>query len=190
MKGTRQQYHQRIAEVLIQPVSTTAETQPEVVAHHYTEAGLNAPAIGYWQQAGDKATQRSAHVEAIAHCSKGVAVLTTLPETPERALQELTLQRMLGVSLLSTKGFAAPEVESAYDAPVPCVNRSETLRTSARCSSAYGDFTKCEVTCRPPGKWQRNSLPWGNARTTRPSVCKAIGPWEIACSVLASSSLP
>jgi class 3 adenylate cyclase/predicted ATPase len=114
LKGTRQQYHRRSADVLIHQFPTTAATQPEVVAHHYTEAGLHAPAITYWQQAGEKATQRSAHVEAIVHCSKGVALLTTLPETPERALQELTLQRMLGVSLLSTKGFAAPEVESAY----------------------------------------------------------------------------
>ena len=56
----------------------------------------------------------SAHVEAIAHCSTGVALLKTLPDTPVRAVHELTLQRMLGVSLLSTKGFAAPEVEPTY----------------------------------------------------------------------------
>jgi predicted ATPase len=114
LKGTRQQYHRRIANVLIHQFPATAAAQSEVVAHHYTEAGLHAPTITYWQQAGEQATQRSAHVEAIAHCSKGVELLTTLPETPERALQELTLQRMLGVSLSSTKGFAAPEVESAY----------------------------------------------------------------------------
>jgi predicted ATPase len=114
LKSTRQQYHQRIAQILEARFPETVARQPELLAHHYTEAGLHVPAITYWQQAGEQATQRSAHVEAIAHCSKGVELLKTLPETPERALQELTLQRMLGVSLLSTKGFAAPEVESAY----------------------------------------------------------------------------
>jgi predicted ATPase len=114
LKSTRQHYHQHTAQVLEAQFPEIAEAQPELLAHHYTEAGLYALAITYWQQAGEKATQRSAHVEAIAHCSKGVELLTTLPETPERALQELTLQRMLGVSLLSTKGFAAPEVESVY----------------------------------------------------------------------------
>jgi predicted ATPase len=114
LKSTRQHYHQRIAEVLTSQFPATGETQPEVVAHHYTEAGLNAYALGYWQQAGDKAARRSAHVEAIAHFNKGLGLLKTMPDTPERALQELTLQRMLGVSLLSTKGFAAPEVEAVY----------------------------------------------------------------------------
>jgi predicted ATPase len=114
LKSTRQQYHQRIAEVLEAQFPETMETQPELLAHHCTEAGLNAQAVGYWQRAGHKAIQRSANVEAIALLSKGLEQLKTLPDTAERPLQELTLQRMLGVSLLATKGFAASEVEHAY----------------------------------------------------------------------------
>ena len=114
LKSTRQQYHQRIAQVLEERFPETTETQPELLAHHCTEAGLNEQAVAYWQRAGQKAIQRSANVEAIALLSKGLEQLKTLPDTAERALQELTLQRMLGVPLLATKGFAAPEVEHAY----------------------------------------------------------------------------
>ena len=71
LKSTRQQYHQRIAQVLEERSAETAEHQPELLAHHYTEAGLNEQAIGYWQQAGEKAIERSAHVEAMSHLTQG-----------------------------------------------------------------------------------------------------------------------
>ncbi len=114
LKSTRQQHHQRIARVLEHLFSDTAATQPEVLAHHYTEAGLSAQALPYWQQAGQHALQRSAPAEAIAHLTQGLAVLTTLPETPERLQQELDLQVALGTALRTTKGNAAPEVERPY----------------------------------------------------------------------------
>jgi predicted ATPase len=114
LKSTRQQYHQRIAQVLAEGFPEVTEHRPELVAHHFTEAGLNEPAVGYWQRAGARAVQRSANVEAIAHLKQGLELLLALPDTLERAQQELTLQRMLGVPLLALKGFAAPEVEQAY----------------------------------------------------------------------------
>jgi len=89
-------------------------TQPEVLAHHYTEAGLIAQAIPYWQQAGQRASQRSAHIEAISHLTKGLALLTTLPDTPARAQHELPLQIALGAPLQATKGIGAPELKNAY----------------------------------------------------------------------------
>jgi class 3 adenylate cyclase len=67
LKSTRQQYHQCIAQVLEAQFSETAEAQPELLAHHYTEAGLTEKAVGYWHHAGQRAIERSAHVEAIAH---------------------------------------------------------------------------------------------------------------------------
>ena len=69
----------------------TVETEPEIVAHHYTEAGGYAQAVGYWQQAGQRAIQRSANIEAIAHLGKGIEPLTALPDTPARVQSELTL---------------------------------------------------------------------------------------------------
>jgi predicted ATPase len=94
--------------------STRAAAEPEVVAHHYTEAGCNAQAIPYWQQAGQRALERSATREAVAHLTKGLEVLGTLPDTPERAQQELALHIMLGPALTNTKGFLAPEAERVY----------------------------------------------------------------------------
>ena len=114
LKSTRQQYHQRIAQVLETQFPATAETQPELLAHHYTEAGLNEQAVGYWKQAGQKAIQRSANVEAIDHLKKGLAGLKRLPETPERMQQELTLHIPLGVALTATKGMADAEVEHVF----------------------------------------------------------------------------
>jgi predicted ATPase len=114
LKSTRQQYYQQIAQVLEERFSDTKETQPELVAHHYTEADLRAQALPYWQQAGEHAIQRSAYVEAVAHLTQGLELLKTLQDTPARVQQELMLQIALGPALVVTKGYAAPEVEKAY----------------------------------------------------------------------------
>jgi class 3 adenylate cyclase/predicted ATPase len=114
LKSTRQQYHQRIAQVLEAQFPEAAEAQPELLAHHYTEAGLREQAIPYWQRAGQRALNRSATLEAVAHLTKGLEVLSILPDTPERAQQELALHTTLGPALMALKGFEAPEVLHAY----------------------------------------------------------------------------
>ena len=114
LRSTRQQYHQRIAQVLEAHFPESCETQPELLAQHYTEAGLLAQAIPYWQRAGQRAIERSAYPEAIAHLSKGLEVLGTLPDTPARAQQELSLQIALGQTWMAAKGQGVPEVERAY----------------------------------------------------------------------------
>src|SRR4029453_17074162 len=114
LKSTRQRYHQHIAQVLEEQFPEICETQPELVAHHYTEAGLSAQAIPYWLRAGQRAIQRSANVEAIAHLRQGIALLTTLPDTPARVQAELTFQTTLGPALMVTRGYAAPEVAATY----------------------------------------------------------------------------
>jgi class 3 adenylate cyclase/predicted ATPase len=114
LRSTRQQYHQRMARVLEAQFPEVVETQPELVAHHYTEAGLSELAITYWQQAGERAVQHSAYVEAIGHFTKGLEVLKAIPDTPERARRELHLQTALGPALVVTQGPAAPETEQAY----------------------------------------------------------------------------
>src|SRR6266581_4484787 len=75
LRSTRQQYHQRIAQVLEARFRESVEIQPELLAHHFTEAGLSVQAIRYWQRAGQRATQRSAHVEAIGHLTEGLELL-------------------------------------------------------------------------------------------------------------------
>jgi predicted ATPase len=100
--------------VLVDRFPDRVETQPELVAQHYTEAGVAEHAILYWQQAGHVAQARWAHDEAIAHLTTGLAMLMTLPETRERDREELTLRINLGKSLAATKGWAAPEAEANY----------------------------------------------------------------------------
>jgi class 3 adenylate cyclase/predicted ATPase len=114
LRSTRQQYHQRIAQVLEARFPAICKTQPELLAHHYTQAGVMAQAIPYWQRAGQRAVKRSANLEAAAHLMKGLELLATLPDTPERAQQELVIQTTLGPVLVATKGQAAPEVLQAY----------------------------------------------------------------------------
>jgi predicted ATPase len=127
LRSTRQQYHQRIAQALEAQFPEIVETQPELVAQHYTTAGCAEQAILYWQRAGQQASDRSANLEAISHVTTGIALLTTLPETPEHTQQSLTLHIALGAALLMTKGPAAPEVENAYTrARVLCQQIGET----------------------------------------------------------------
>ena len=114
LRRTRQQYHQQIAQSLAERFVEIAETQPELLAHHYTEAGLVEQAVPYWQQAGQRAAQRSANAEAVAHLSTGVELLKSLPDTPERAQQELSLQLALGPVLMATKSIAHVDTESVY----------------------------------------------------------------------------
>jgi predicted ATPase len=114
LRQTCQQYHARIAQVLEAQFPTVALAQPEVVAQHYTEAGLAEQAIPYWQRAGEQASDRSAYLEAISHFTTGIELLKTLPETPERIQQALTLHIALGAALQMPKGGASPEVEHAY----------------------------------------------------------------------------
>src|SRR5262245_51411435 len=114
LKSTRQQHHQHIAQVLEARFPELCETQPELLAHHYTEAGLLEQALPYWQRAGERALQRSANVEAIRYLTRGLEGLQTLPDSPERSQHELALHIALGPPLMATKGFTDPEVERVY----------------------------------------------------------------------------
>jgi len=114
LRSTRQQYHQRIAQALTEHFPDTAETQPELLAHHYTAASLHEQAIDFWQRAGQRAIQRSAYAEAMAHLTTGIDLLRPLPPTAELLQHELMLQTMLGSALMVAKGQGSPEVGQAY----------------------------------------------------------------------------
>ena len=114
LKSKRQQHHGRIAEALEQQSADVGDSEPEVLAQHLTNAGLAARAIPYWRRAGELAAGRSANVEAIAHLSKGLELIGTLPDAPERFDEELALRLAIGGPLMATKGYAAPEVERTY----------------------------------------------------------------------------
>jgi predicted ATPase len=114
VKKKRQQFHQRIALVLQQEEGEAGASRPELLAHHFTEAGMVAEALHYWHLAGDSALERCAYNEAISHLTRGLELVHGLPETPERYQHEIKMHVSLGVSLQSLKGYSSPEVEASY----------------------------------------------------------------------------
>jgi predicted ATPase len=115
LRSARRQLHGRIAEVLETHFSELMDTQPELFAQHYTEAGLTEKSVASWGKAGHNSTARSAMAEAAAQFQKALEQLALLPDTPERQRHELEFWVALGAALLAAKGFAAPETGHAYD---------------------------------------------------------------------------
>ena len=114
LKSTRQQVHQRIAQAFEAHFPETVETRPELIAYHYTEAGQLERAVDYWYKAGQQAVAHSAYPEAIAHLSKGLQALETLPGSLSRARQELGLILTLGPALASVKGAGFQDIMHRY----------------------------------------------------------------------------
>jgi predicted ATPase len=110
VKARRQQFHRRIGEVLESQFPQTAATQPELLGHHFTEAGLTEKAIGYWLQAGQRSRERSAFCEAIGHLTKGLALLDAVDKSRQRDDLELQFLTALGPAYIEARGYAAPEV--------------------------------------------------------------------------------
>jgi tetratricopeptide (TPR) repeat protein len=114
LKRTRQQYHQRAAKLLEDQFPEVASTQPELVAHHYTEANCPAQAIAYWLRAGVAAASKSANLEAIDQFHRGLALVEVLSDMRERAERELDLQMALGPALFATRNWRHPDIGRAY----------------------------------------------------------------------------
>ena len=114
LKSCRHQLHARVAEILERDLADVVEAQPEILAHHCTQAGLAEKAIDYWYAAGEQATRRSAMSEAVAHLTTALKVLEQLPRGPDRARRELELWAALGGALITAKGYAAPETAAAF----------------------------------------------------------------------------
>jgi predicted ATPase/class 3 adenylate cyclase len=110
VRAKRQRLHARIAVAIEQHFPETVQAQPELLAHHYMEAGLAELAIDYWLRAGQAEIARSATAEAITQLTKGLELIPALPDDAARWRRELELQVALGVALMAAKGWAAPEV--------------------------------------------------------------------------------
>ncbi len=114
LKRTRQQHHERAARLLEDRFPEVASTQPELVAHHYTEANCPAQAIAYWHKAGAAAASKSANLEAIDQFRRGLALVEVLSDPREQAERELDLQMALGPALIATKSYSHPDIGRAY----------------------------------------------------------------------------
>ena len=114
LKRTRQQYHEQVAKLLEDRFPEVVSTQPELVAHHYTEANCPASAIAFWLRAGMAAARQSANVEAIRQFYQGLALVDSLPDERERAERERDLQMALGPALIATRITNNPDVGRTY----------------------------------------------------------------------------
>ena len=144
LKSSRQALHRRAAEILVgQPEPAAAE--PEVIAHHFTEAGLDELAIEWWGKAGDQALRRSAFQEAIAHLGKAIALADQAAGPAARAAiskaeasQRVKLQNDYAQAVLWSKGYAADEAKAAFERTSALAARAEL--PAERFSALYGRF--------------------------------------------------
>jgi predicted ATPase len=121
--------HEDVADAIAAIFDGRLEEQLSELAHHYSHSRNTRKAIEYSQRAGERAVKLSANAEAIRHLTTAIKLLETLPESPERIEQELALHVTLGVPLITTKGYAAPEVEDTYArARDLCLRVGETPR--------------------------------------------------------------
>jgi class 3 adenylate cyclase/tetratricopeptide (TPR) repeat protein/ABC-type transport system involved in cytochrome c biogenesis ATPase subunit len=114
LKSRRQQLHGQIARTLEESFADIVASQPEIAAHHFTEAGLVESAINYWLKAGQHAARRSANAEALNHFARGLDLLPKINDPMLRNKSELLLQTSLGHSLRSIKGWSIDSVKHAY----------------------------------------------------------------------------
>jgi predicted ATPase len=115
LKSRRQVLHRRVAEILRERFPDTAAAEPELVAHHFTQAGLTDAAIEWWGKAGDQALYRSAFQEAISHLGKAIEMADKAGETTSvSANHRLKLQTDLGKALMWSRGFGTEESKAAF----------------------------------------------------------------------------
>lgn len=110
----RSRLHQVIAQVIGAQFRDLGERQPELLAFHYTQAGISAEALRLWEVAARQAASRSANAEAIGHIENGLAVLRRAPSDAGTYGLELRLQLLLATRLIATHGYGADSVERAY----------------------------------------------------------------------------
>ena len=114
LREPRRALHARIAKALESQFPEIAEHQPEVLAHHFTAAGLAGRAVDWWEKASEHALARSAYVEAANHLARALEILAAQPESKSRDKREFQLRLRLRPPLYATKGFASPEMEENF----------------------------------------------------------------------------
>ena len=142
--------HRQIADAFRDEFPAAAAAEPELVAHHLTQAGLDEPAIEWWGKAGDQALRRSAFKEAAAHLGKAIELADKLAATAPSAAtgsNRLHLQTSLGNALIWAKGYTAPETSAAFARARELANRVGDA--SARLSAYYGLWAGHQIRCEP-----------------------------------------
>jgi predicted ATPase len=127
LREPRRALHARIAETLESQFAELAESQPELLAHHCTEAGLIEKAASLWGKAGQRSLARSALVEAVPQLTHALNQIAALPDRTELRREQIKLQVAFANALMQTKGYAAPETQASLDQAHLYIERAEAL---------------------------------------------------------------
>jgi class 3 adenylate cyclase/tetratricopeptide (TPR) repeat protein len=127
LREKRRALHAALAETIEIDFVDIADSQPEVLARHYTEAGLLEKAASLWSEAGKRSLSRSALVEAAEQLARALNLITKSPETALLRRERITLQIELANALIHTKGHAAPETRAAFDQARAFIEHAEKL---------------------------------------------------------------
>ncbi len=138
LKSSRLQHHRRVAETYLARFADEARANPEVVAHHFSRAGMPSEAIEHWQKAGELAESRSGYTEAIGHFNTALDLLALLPQSAERAGRELSVRVKLGAPLIASKGLGSAEGGSNY--ALACEISEDAGDSPGRFMALWGDW--------------------------------------------------
>ena len=153
----RKTLHERTGQAIETLFGERLEDRYAELAYHYSHSGIRRRPSCSWNGAGQQALQRSAYAEAIQQLTTALGLLKTLPESPERAGQELAVQTALGLAFIVTRSYGAPEVAQAYTrARELCQQLGETLKSSLDCGPGAALSGPVLITTRP-GSWPSSS---------------------------------
>jgi tetratricopeptide (TPR) repeat protein len=127
LKRRRQVLHRRVADALRDQVADSGAAEPELLAHHFTQAGLTENAIEWWGKAGQRSMERSALVEAVEQFTRALDQIATLPGTPALRREQIKLQVALITPFVHLKGWTAPETKAAREQARLLIDKAETL---------------------------------------------------------------
>jgi len=171
LRRTRRRYHGRVADVLLERFPNTP---PEVCAHHLTEANRQAEAVDLWHAAGGAALSAFALGDSMSHLGRGLACLEAMPNDNERLSKELTLRGTLGVPLMLTQGFAAPDVHNHYSRMLELCERAGDSAAEQVFHSLWGLWTFYIVSGQhPQAKEVAEKLRGLGERTSRSAIILA-----------------
>jgi predicted ATPase len=140
LRGARRDLHRRIADALETRFPGLLEVRPEIAAHHFSEALEVEKAVVYWRRAGQVSVARSAVREATAQLRRGLDLLASLPESPDRKRLELDLHVTLAAALMGAKGYADPEVAATLERSRRLVTETGGVGTPLHFSVLYGNW--------------------------------------------------
>ena len=184
LQERRKALHERTAQAIEALYRDQLEDHYSDLAHHYSRSGNTQKAVEYLHLAGQQAVQRSANAEAISHLTTALELLKTLPDTPERAQQELALQLTLGVPLQVLKGHAAPEVGQTYNRVLElCGQVGETAQLFPALFGLWRFYFLRPDMQKARELAEQMMQPGPEQPRLLPSCSKRIRRWEQACFI-------